>query len=156
MIRIRRFQLGEEKELAELVVSSLVELNGPDYLPGILDPFLSYYTPERILQTSQEGHMYVAEENGRILGTGSIIEEGEGKAEIVTLFVKPGETGKGAGRALMESLEKDEIFVRADVVRLQSSITARGFYEKMGYRHETGEPVLILNDHYRMEKRKSE
>ena len=44
----------------------------------------------------------------------------------------------GVGRLIIETLEKDEFFLRAKRVEIPASITATPFYLKMGYNYKNG------------------
>lgn len=67
-------------------------------------------------------------------------------------FILPEYHGKGCGKKIIESLEQDELFLRANRIEIPASITACGFYEKMGYRYKNDIKVLDDEGHYRMEK----
>ena len=64
----------------------------------------------------------------RIIGTGGIAGFWGSLTEsiLLTIFVLPGYQGKGAGRMIIETLEKDEYFLRARRVEIPSSVTAVG------------------------------
>ena len=97
----------------------------------------------------------VLEEDGQIIGSGTVLPDGETEAEIVAAFLIPESIGRGYGRKLFETLEADELAVKAERVWLTSSDMALGFYEHMGwvnpngYRVRAGEENLLY-----MEKRK--
>ena len=46
--------------------------------------------------------------------------------------------GKGIGRLIVETLEKDEFFLRAKRIEIPASITGVPFYLKMGYDYKNG------------------
>lgn len=46
--------------------------------------------------------------------------------------------GKGVGRAIIDTLEKDEYFLRAKRIEIPASITGVPFYLKMGYHFKNG------------------
>ena len=46
--------------------------------------------------------------------------------------------GQGIGTAIINALEKDEYFLRANRIEIPSSITAVTFYQKMGYTPKNG------------------
>ena len=45
---------------------------------------------------------------------------------------------KGVGRAIIDTLEKDEYFLRAKRIEIPASITGVPFYLKMGYHFKNG------------------
>lgn len=60
-----------------------------------------------------------------------------------TVFVLPEYQGKGIGKKIVETLEKDESFLNANKVKVFSSITAVDltavdFYKKLGYHYKKG------------------
>ena len=73
----------------------------------------------------------------------------------MTLFVLPGCQGRGVGRKLLETLEADAIFLRAERVELSSSVTAHGFYKKLGYAYMRGSGEADEHGSVWMEKRRT-
>lgn len=59
---------------------------------------------------------------------------------------------KGIGRAIMETLEKDEFALRAKRIEIPASITGLPFYQKMGYSFINGNAELNDERLYRLEK----
>ena len=108
-----------------------------------------------MVELSETGHTYVLEEDGQIIGSGTVLPDGETEGEIVAAFLSPESIGKGYGRKLFETLEADELAAMATRVWLTSSDMAVEFYEHMGwvnpngYRVRAGEENLLY-----MEKRK--
>ena len=153
---IRRFQPGDEKVVSDFVCRNFLEVNIKDYKKEWMLEWVKSYTAENIMAEAEETHMYVAVIDDKLVGCGAVGKENESEegCELRTLFILPELQGQGIGRALIEVLEKDDWALAAKRVYLHSSITARVFYEKQGYKHVTGEPVLIDEDYYAMEKRK--
>ncbi len=155
MKTIRRFMAGDETELSVIIQRCFMELNIKDYSLDGLKYWSSLYTPEHVREISGRGHMYVMEEDGKLLGTCSIVKKDSGKTYIEALYVTPDRPGEGIAKALLNACEADRDYAdpaKTDRLWVDSSITARTFYEYMGYLHETGEPVCIENDRYIMYK----
>nr|WP_302634611.1 GNAT family N-acetyltransferase [uncultured Dysosmobacter sp.] len=154
MLTIRRFQTGDENALSALIRRTLREVNYTSP-KSELDYLIPHYSPETMTELSRTGHTYVLEEDGQIVGSGTVLPDGETEAEIVAAFLIPESIGRGYGRKLFETLEADELAVKAERVWLTSSDMALGFYEHMGwvnpngYRVRAGEENLLY-----MEKRK--
>lgn len=159
-MEIRRYLETDAEALSALVRRGLLEVNIRDYSRESMEAFAAEYTADKIREIAGMSHTYVLLDEGRIVGTGSIADwtrqsgaEAVGRERmILTLFLLPEYIGKGDGRLLMETLEQDELFRTADHVSVNSSISAAGFYERMGYQYRNGEKRLIENDHYEMEK----
>ena len=95
----------------------------------------------------------VIEENKRIIACGAIGPYYDSKTEssLFTIFVDSEYQGKGYGRKIIETLEQDEYFLRAERIEIPASMSAIPFYRKMGYEHKNGE--LIFHDgHFALEK----
>ena len=154
MLTIRRFQAGDENALSALIRRTLREVNYTSP-KSELDYLIPHYSPETMVELSRTGHTYVLEEDGQIVGSGTVLPDGASEAEIVAAFLIPESIGRGYGRKLFETLEADELAVKAERVWLTSSDMALGFYEHMGwvnpngYRVRAGEENLLY-----MEKRK--
>ena len=69
-----------------------------------------------MVELSETGHTYVLEEDGQIIGSGTVLPDGETEAEIVAAFLSPESIGKGYGRKLFETLEADELAAKADLL----------------------------------------
>ncbi len=108
-------------------------------------------------ERATKGHMYVVCEGDIIIGTGTISDYWGSTTEsiLLTIFVLPEYHGKGIGRKIIETLENDELFLRANRIEVCASITACGFYEKCGYKCVNGIKQLEPEGHYRMEKHRN-
>ena len=151
---IRRFKDEEAKEVSDLIRKTIRISNTKDYPLELMELLIETETPEHVLERASWTHFYVAEDEGNIVGCGAIgpFWGKEDESGLFTIFVLPEYQGKGVGRAIIETLEKDEFFLRAKRVEIPASITGVPFYLKMGYHYKNGitEPD---NEHLiRMEK----
>lgn len=152
MKHIRRFAPGDETALAALIRRAFYEVNIRDYPREGLAYWAELYTPAHVRELSGRAHTYVMEEDGALLGTCSIGWKTAREAHIEALYVLPDRLGEGIASLLLASCERDADFRGAARIWVDSSVTARAFYEKRGYRHESGAPVCVENDHYVMYK----
>ena len=131
MLTIRRFQKGDEEILSVMIRRTLREVNYTSP-KSELDYLIPHYSPETMVELSETGHTYVLEEDGQIIGSGTVLPDGETEAEIVAAFLSPESIGKGYGRKLFETLEADELAAMATRVWLTSSDMAVEFYTMYG------------------------
>lgn len=98
-------------------------------------------------------HFYVVTENSKIVGCGAIGEYWGSKTEssLFSIFVDPEYQGKGYGRKIIEILERDELFKRAERIEVPASMSAIPFYRKMGYEHKNGQ-LIFSEGHFALEK----
>lgn len=151
---IRRFVDADAGAIALLVRRNLLEINTRDYPLEEMEQLALSYDAGKIRAIASSAHMYVALEDGNIVGTGSVAPFWGSEAEsiILTFFVLPEWHGKGVGKAIMRVLEADEYFLRARRVEIPASVTGCGFYEKMGYAYKNGVKEPDAEKLYRMEK----
>jgi N-acetylglutamate synthase-like GNAT family acetyltransferase len=89
-----------------------------------------------------------------ILGTGVLIFEDEATAKVRFLCVEPNIQKSGIGRAILESMEKRSLQHGIKQICLESRVTAKDFYKKLGYQ-EYGDIYLMKQapvEHIRMQK----
>lgn len=153
-MQIRRFQDTDAEQTSKLVCRNFLEVNIKDYSSSEMDQLAKEYNADKVRRIASYAHMYVACEGDNIVGTGSISSfwGSEKESILLMIFVLPELHGKGIGREIIETLECDEYFLRANRVEIPSSITACAFYEKMGYRYKDGIKMLDDEGHYKMEK----
>ena len=153
-MEIRRFRPEDAQETALLVQTTLRISNSRDYPPEYIEYNIASHSPEVLLQRADEGHMYVVCDGSRIIGCGAIAPYWGSKTEsiLLTIFVLPEYQGKGVGRLIIETLEQDEYFLRADRIEIPASITGVEFYKKMGYGYKNGAAELEDGVMYRLEK----
>lgn len=137
---IRRFEAGDAEEVSRLIRTTMHISNRKDYPAELMDALIAAHTAEYILQRAGWTHFYVAQDGEKIVGCGAIGPYW-GKTDescLFSVFVLPEYQGKGTGRMIVESLEKDEFFLRARRVEIPASVTGVPFYLKMGYRFKDG------------------
>ena len=151
---IRRFKEQDAKEVSDLIRKTIRISNTKDYPAELMDQLIEIETPEHVLQRTTWTHFYVVVDNGQIIGCGAIgpYWGKEDESSLFTIFVLPEYQGKGVGRAIIDTLEKDEYFLRAKRIEIPASITGVPFYLKMGYHYKDG--ITEPDEEYliRMEK----
>ena len=139
-MRIRRFEEKDAEKVSELIVETLRKTNIKDYSADLIENYVNNFHPENVLKRASWTHFYVAEEKGDIIGGGAIAPYWDkiDESSLFTIFISPEHQGKGIGQKIIETLEKDEYFLRAKRIEIPSSITAVPFYKKMGYSCKNG------------------
>lgn len=139
-ITIRLLEEGDAEKVSELIRTTISISNKKDYPEELMDQLIAIETPEHVLERASWTHFYVAEKDGAIIGCGAIgpYWGKEDESSLFTIFVNPEYQGKGVGRLIVETLEKDEYFLRAKRIEIPASITGIPFYLKMGYNYKNG------------------
>lgn len=153
-MNIRRFTISDAQETAAMIAKTLRISNVKDYTPEMMEECVRSLSSENLIERAGWLHFYVVENENRIIGCGGIGPYW-GKADessLFTIFVDPDCQGKGIGRAIINTLEQDEFYLRAKRVEIPSSITAVNFYKKFGYDHKPGFEEPDEENIYRLEK----
>ena len=143
-------KLIEENEIDE--VCGMIEKTSREsfkyyYPQGLIDEIIGSLNHEVIKRRASWTHFYVVKVDGKIVGCGAVgpYWGSETESSLFTIFVDPDYQGKGIGKKIIQTLESDEYFLRADRVEIPASLFALPFYIKCGYKHKNGE--LIFEDH---------
>lgn len=155
-VNARRFEKEDAEEVRNLIVRNFLEVNSKDYGLKAMQKLADDYNVDKILQIAGFAHMYVFELEHKIVGVGSISSFWGSKTEsiLLTIFVLPELHGNGIGRMIIQTLEQDELYIRANRIEIPASITATEFYRKFGYDYKNGIKELDDEHHYRLEKHK--
>ena len=151
---IRKFKESDAKIVSALIARTLREVNIKDYSAEYIERDVKALNPEFLIKRIQWMHSYVACEDDKVVGCGSISPYWgkEDESILFTIFVLPEYQGKGIGTKIIETLEKDEFFLRAKRIEIPASITACQFYRKLGYNYKDGINKIDDDQLYRLEK----
>ncbi|MGN0518105.1 MAG: GNAT family N-acetyltransferase [Acutalibacteraceae bacterium] len=145
---IREYQPSDCKELAELFYNTVHTINAKDYTKEQLDAWATgKINLENWDQSFQEHYSIVAVDNSIIVGFGDMDKTGY----LDRLFVHADYQRKGVATAICNRLEQ----AAQGKVVTHSSITAKAFFEKRGYKiieEQQVERQGILLKYFVMEK----
>lgn len=153
-MKIRRFENQDAESISKLICRNFREVNINDYPQQEMEELALAYNAKKVLEIASYAHMYVVCAGENRIGCGAISSYWGSETEsiLLTVFVTPEYHKTGVGRKIIETLEQDEFFLRAERIEIPASITACGFYKKMGYDYKNGRKELDNEGHYRMEK----
>lgn len=133
-VTVRQAKLEDAKAAVEVLRRSITELCIPDHRgdTDTIEKWLANKTPETFHAwlVNDENFCVVAELNHRLLGIGLLHRSGE----IRLCYVAPGMQGQGIGKAVYLTLEAQAKAWGLKTLNLESTISARPFYEQLGYR----------------------
>lgn len=145
---IREYQPSDCKELAELFYNTVHTINAKDYTKEQLDAWATgKINLENWDQSFQEHYSIVAVDNSIIVGFGDMDKTGY----LDRLFVHADYQRKGVATAICNRLEQ----AAQGKVVTHSSITAKAFFEKRGYKiieEQQVERQGVLLKYFVMEK----
>lgn len=156
VIKSRLFKNSDADEVAELVATTMFTTNIKDYSREYLEDDLKNLTSSDFIEKSKFFHCYVFIDDvaHKIVAVGSIgpYWGKKDQSSLFNIFVLPNYQGHGIDRRLIETLERDEYFKRANRIEIPASITGLKFYQKMGYSFKNGVTTLDEQQLYRLEK----
>lgn len=149
-MKIRRYNFEDAEAHAEVHRQSVREIASADYSNEIIDAWASKEPEDSPLD--EEKVRFVAEEDGEIVGFSDYNKE---TSELSGLYIKPNYTGRGIGEKLLHKAEEDAKQNGLEQLWCRSTITAKDFYQKHGYKliEETTHEIQDLEMKvYKMEK----
>ena len=115
--------------VSEIIRRNLLEVNSKDY------------SPETVLEQATSQTMLVAIQDGRVVGTASYADFGAPETAdyyLRTVFVLPELHRRGIGTELVKAAELGAQERGAAKITVPASITAKRFYEILGYCYKDG------------------
>src|SRR5579862_8488985 len=129
--------------LAEIFRASIVELTGDDYSEAQREAWASAADDEEDFGARLGGELtLVATYDGAPMGFASLA----GNKNIDMLYVHPVAAGQGAGAMLCDALEKLAAARGAKELSVEASDTARGFFEKRGFKAQQRNTVSLAGE----------
>ncbi|MEO1016754.1 MAG: GNAT family N-acetyltransferase [Pseudomonadota bacterium] len=125
---IRLAVQSDAESISALIIVTLRETNATDYSPEIIDRLVDNFTPENVVAHLASREVLVAVQGDIIIGTASLEQ-----SRARTVFVHPSMQGKGVGALLMEEIEALALGAGLKILHVNSSISAQGFYQRLGY-----------------------
>ena len=130
---IRKAELQDVEEFCNVIRRSIIELCGFDHhgKKETLEKWLENKTVENCREWILNKHSstFVAEKNGSVVGVSHIGHNGY----LFLCYVLPEVKGQGLGGKLLTTAENSVSFLGVDSLSLESTITAKEFYEHHGY-----------------------
>lgn len=153
-VTARRYQEQDAETIVNVIRRNFLEVNVKDYGEKAMNALALHHDVDWFKGVASYANVYVFCIEDEIIGVGSISSFWGSLTEsiLLTIFVLPELHGKGIGRFIIQTLEQDELFARADRIEIPASITAVGFYMKQGYDYKNGVKELDDEGHYRLEK----
>lgn len=149
-MRIKKARLQDAKELSVLRKATIRTTNKHDYTPAQIALWSKRWNTKDFVKVFDQLLLYVAVEGGKIIGYAEIMKVRP--EEMGGLYVHKDFVRTGVGTKLMVKIH--DVVRKMGVHRfsLRSSITAKDFYEKLGYRVIAMKKNRRTGNEYLMEK----
>lgn len=127
---IRSASPADATTLSGVIHRAVRTSNSADYDPAVIELLCASFTPAKIIDQMSERDVFAAVLDEAIVGTVSF---GKAKGRLNALFVDPQLHRQGVGARLVRHIEQHAAGAGIAVLWLSASITARPFYERLGY-----------------------
>ncbi|EIA18065.1 GNAT family N-acetyltransferase [Clostridium perfringens] len=136
-LRIRDIKIEDYKEISKI-----------RKMPGVMENILSNkdeeeeLIKEKIINRGKNQYWYVAEENGKVIGLGILMNHGNLRRKhvgVITLMVNSDYQNKGVGSLLMDkliNLSKSLNIIRLELCVFRDNYKAINLYKKFGFKEE--------------------
>lgn len=136
-LRIRDIKIEDYKEISKI-----------RKMPGVMENILSNkdeeeeLIKEKIINRGKNQYWYVAEENGKVIGLGILMNHCNLRRKhvgVITLMVNSDYQNKGVGSLLMDkliNLSKSLNIIRLELCVFRDNYKAINLYKKFGFKEE--------------------
>lgn len=152
-MKIRRADKGDIDRIKVILDRCFDEVMSTHHSQYVLEKFKAHNARESLLSQLDWKIVYVVEDDGEIIATGSLANFGtteQPKYSLSNLYVLPERHSLGVGGMLVAQLLRDARSTGTTVVHVPSSRNAVGFYEKMGFavddeQHDTEDEITWMS-----------
>jgi putative acetyltransferase len=127
-IQIRKFS-REDLDTVVSLIHHVVDVSYTDVYPaGALKLYREFHSRENVLNDAENGYCVIAENGGKIVGTGTLLDDG-----IRRVYIDPAYQNNGIGKQIYTALEKQALKTGLSRLGLGASVIAREFWESVGF-----------------------
>jgi len=127
-VKIREFRDDDLVDVKDLIYSTIDYCYPDFYCREAVKFFKQWHCSDKILKNSKEGYTIILDQDGRIVGTGTVVGN-----EIMRVFVDPASQKCGFGKLIMQNLEEKALSQGINLVKLDASLPSKKFYDLLGY-----------------------
>lgn len=141
---IRKAQQDDASAISEVIISAIKQTNAKDYPPEFIAALPEHFSPAQVASRLATRDTYVTLDADGVIATASL-----DSATVRSVFVLPQYQGRGVGVALMKQIEALALQRSIGNLSVPSSITAEGFYKRLGYQtvrevYEGAEKIIVM------------
>lgn len=146
MFEVRRARSKDAIGIHEAHMRSIREVCSKDHTPEEIQGWGNRpYREDQRVDAIQKQHVWVVENGGKIAGYSHLTffnKDDLIRGYIAALYLAPEANGQGLGAKLVHSMIAEARNQNAIEINLESTLTAHGFYRKMGFR-DSGEQSTV-------------
>ncbi len=142
VLAIRRAKKSDKESIWRVHTSAIREVCRQQYTEEKGEGWSSFQKPNSYKEVIETRELFVAEEDGAIVGFGQLDLE---KREVEAVYVSPENLGCGIGYHLLQTLEQKATAHGLSKLQLSSTLNAVGFYERAGFSRLGDSKHLLAN-----------
>ena len=150
---IRKANASDALAIWNVRTLAIREISHPEYPKDLLETWAPEIMPGSFPDNIKRCDWFVAEIKGEVVATGSLDLE---KKSVEGMFTLPGFQGRGLAGLILAQVENAAILNGLMKITLESTLSAKNFYEKNGYksteRSEYCSPAGLMLGCFKMEK----
>jgi putative acetyltransferase len=131
MAVIRRAKSEDNDAIGRVHLRAIKEICASRYTSEEIEAWAQPRKPNHYVESISNNEFYVAEENGAVVGFGTLNQE---LGEIEAVYVLPEVVRRGIGLRILRKLEERARELGVKSLRLNSSLNAVPFYKRAGYK----------------------
>lgn len=135
-MQVRKAKEDDLERIHDLLCRNFDEVLAKQHSERIINKYRTENSPENLANQLQWKTMYVADQNGEIVGTGAFANMGVvgyPKHTVSNLFVAPEKHNQGIGRAIFEQLLSDAKRSGGSDLHAKATAGSVGFFLKIGF-----------------------
>ncbi|WP_230384413.1 GNAT family N-acetyltransferase [Pseudomonas putida] len=126
---IRAATVLDAEGISRVILAALRHSNAADYDAATLARVARSFTPQAVATLLDRRVVWVALEGGLIVATAGLEKD-----VVRSVFVDPTYQRRGIGEQMMGCIEQEALDSGILQLQVPSSLTAQGFYARLGYR----------------------
>ena len=129
-LQIRKAEPADAAVIGPLVQRAIRARNSADYELAIIEMMCANFEPEKFLERMAARDVFAAAQDDAIIGTVSFSLP---RSKLYSLFIEPRVQRGGIGRRLVDHIERNAKSLGCTDLQLSAAITAKPFYDRLGY-----------------------
>ena len=135
MFTVRRAREEDAEGVWRVHTRAIRGIANSHYTPEEVEAWASPRKPEHYAEAIRNKEFYVAEEEGAVIGFGTLNPE---ENEIEAVYVSPQVVRRGVGSAILVRLEERARDLGLKTLKMDASLNAVPFYRSAGYESQKG------------------
>lgn len=142
-MQVRKAKEDDLERIHSLLCRNFDNVLAKHHSEKVMQKYRTDNSPENLTNQLQWKTIYVAEQDGDIVGTGAFANMGVvayPKYTVSNLFVSPEKHAKGIGRAIFQQIVADAKRNGGSDLHARATTNSVGFFLKMGFVVDTEQP----------------